>query len=297
MPDESLEVLIKTTAGASGGKPAAVALNQTSDAAQRLQRIFESTKGDPGIAESLKGMARGTDDAQRAYEQWSQHLHEDFTRLAKGLDMKRLAAGKAAADRAGEGAAEPEAAARDAGPKRLGGRPMRGAEACAAEAKGLLPAAQSATSEAKMESAEESRPVTNAARAAAQNAAAAAKQLGSSGAFGDREQVALPAEAGETARANRGPAQALTQQDRDASWAEDRVDPAIKALLAEVAKMQDKHLNGLKQAVDVISGASQTVDGLVGLMKTAIAHHAQLQGEQIAMAQQMAAWARSTQIP
>jgi hypothetical protein len=75
------------------------------------------------------------------------------------------------------------------------------------------------------------------------------------------------------------------------------VDPAIKALLVEIGKMQDRHVNALKQAVDVISGASRTVDGMVGLMRTVIARQAQLQGEQAAMAQQMAAWARSTQIP
>ena len=281
MPDESLEVLAKTTAGTSGGKPAAAAPAQRSDATQRLQHIFESTMGDPGIAESVKGMARAADDAQRAYDQWSQHLHAALTRVA--LDWTGLAAAKAAAEAAEKRAAGPEAAAREVTAARLEGGSRFGignAEPRAEEARGKLPAAQFAASEAETEAREKYRP-------------AAAKQPGARGALGDVEGVAVTVETGETARTNPGPGQALTQQDRDAASAEDPVDPAMKALLVEVAKMQDKHVNGLKQAVNVIIGTSQTVDGLVGLIKTAIARQAQLQGEQTAMAEQMAAWARS----
>jgi outer membrane murein-binding lipoprotein Lpp len=71
----------------------------------------------------------------------------------------------------------------------------------------------------------------------------------------------------------------------------------MKALLVEVAKMQDRHVDGLKQAVDVIAGTAETVDGLMGLMRTMVAHQQQLESDQSAMAQQLAAWARTTQIP
>jgi hypothetical protein len=279
MPDESLKVLIKTTAGAPGGKPGVAALDRTSDAARRLQDIFESTKGDPGIAESVRGMAQGAGDARPAYGQRSQHPHEDLMQAVKDLDRRQMPAAMAAGDAAGKRATGPE----------TGGR--------AREAKDELPAAPFAASEARLKAGDKYPPATDAAKAEAQNAAAAAKQPGAPGIYGGVEQVAVTVESGETAGTSQGPGQALTQQDRDASPVEDRVDPAIKALLAEVGKMQDRHLNGLQQAVDMIAGTAQTVDGLIGLMKAMAARQQRIEGDQGALVRQMVEWARSTQIP
>ena len=148
-----------------------------------------------------------------------------------------------------------------------------------------------------MEARERYRPATDAAKAGAENAAALAKPPGAPGAFGDLERAAATPEAGERAGARNGGGRALTQQERDALSAGDQIDPAMKALLVEVAKMQDRHVDGLKQAVDVIAGTAETVDGLMGLMRTMVAHQQQLESDQSAMAQQLAAWARTTQIP
>jgi ABC-type transporter Mla subunit MlaD len=79
--------------------------------------------------------------------------------------------------------------------------------------------------------------------------------------------------------------------------AADPIEPALKALLSEVAKMQDRHVNGLRQAVDVIASHSNTVDGLIQFMQTMAAHQEQLRADLNAHAQQLAATARSTQIP
>jgi len=321
VPDESLHILKKTTADTTGGTQATASLNQRSDAAKRLQAIFDSIKGEPGSAELLAkasdtagNLGRGfgemagpmregvkaANEAQMAYDRWSQHLHEDLTRVAKDLDndnaklrgdetapMGLMQAEKAAA----------EAVARGMTAKGLEGQQIPGDERRAEEAKGRLPAGQFAASEAKMEARERYRPATDAAKAGAENAAALAKPPGAPGAFGDLERAAATPEAGERAGARNGGGRALTQQERDALSAGDQIDPAMKALLVEVAKMQDRHVDGLKQAVDVIAGTAETVDGLMGLMRTMVAHQQQLESDQSAMAQQLAAWARTTQIP
>jgi len=296
MPNQSLEVRIETTADTPGGKLAAAALNQTSDAARRLQRVFDSTAGDASIAESLQGMARGAEDAQKACEQWSQRLHEEFTRPSKDPESKPPAAGNTASDAAQEWAIGPEIAARDARARRMDVWRLPGADRRAGAVERDLAAAHFAASEAKTGATGES-PLATAARPPARSPVAAATQAVPPGALGTRNRAAVGADSSQTVQAATGSGQAWAAQDRDLSSAQDRVDPAIKALLVEIGKMQDRHVNALKQAVDVISGASRTVDGMVGLMRTVIARQAQLQGEQAAMAQQMAAWARSTQIP
>ena len=131
---------MKQTADAASGKEAAAALNQRTGVAKRLQAIFDSTKGDPGIAESLAktrdaagNLARGfgdmagpgwgavnaPDDAPRADDQSSQPLPGDSSRMAKHLDGKRLAAAVAAAEPADRRATGPEAAGRDVAAKQV----------------------------------------------------------------------------------------------------------------------------------------------------------------------------------
>jgi hypothetical protein len=261
MPDESLDILNRTTADACGGTQAAAALNQTSDAAKRLQAIFDSTRREAGSGESAakardtaENLGRGfgelagrmregggaANQAQMAYDQPSQDLHEDLTRAAKDLDNDIA--------------------------KLRGDKPAQ---------MGLVQARQTA----------------------AENAVVPAKQPGPPGAFGDRAGAAATAEAGETAGAKSQGGRALTQQGRDVLLAGDEIDPAMKALLVEVAKLQDQHVNGLKQAVAVMASHSTTVEGLAGLMRTIAAHQEQLRSDVNAHAQQLAAWARTTQIP
>jgi hypothetical protein len=296
VPDESLNILNKTTADTAGGTQTTASPKQRSDAAERLQAIFDSIKGGEGV--------NAANEAQRAYDRWSQHLHEDLTQLAKDLDysvaklrgdetapMGLMQAQKAAA----------EAVAREVTAKGLEGRQIPGDERRAEEAKGRLPAGQFAASEAKMEAREE----RESTRHKEEGRSSDFRLLPSSsylpppapGAPGELERTAATTEAGERAGAKSGGGRALTQQERDALRAGDQVGPAMKALLVEVAKMQDQHVNGLKRAVDVIAGTSETVDGLVGLMRTIAARQQQLQSDQSAMAQQLAAWARTTQIP
>jgi len=178
---------------------------------------------------------------------------------------------------------------------------MREGANAADEAQTGLMQAQKAAPEASMEAPEEPEGTRHREKGRSSDSSLLPSSLClsplSPGASGDLERAAATAEAGERAGASNGGGRALTQPERDALSAGDQIDPAMKALLAEVAKMQDKHVNGLKQAVEVITGTSETVDGLVGLMRTMVAHQQQLQSDQNAMAQQLAAWARTTQIP
>jgi hypothetical protein len=209
--------------------------------------------------------------------------------------------------------------------KRLEGQSRFGIgkdERRADEATGKLAAGRLAASEARMEGRDEREGTRHKEKGSPDSESGLPFSLGLSrlapGADGDMERAAASAEtataaraasvegatpaqaakaSATAARARNGGGPALPQQEQDATSAEDRVDPAMKALLMEVAKVQDKYINGLKQAVDAITGTSETVDGLVGLMSTMVAHQQQLQSDQSAMAQQLAAWARTTQIP
>ena len=77
----------------------------------------------------------------------------------------------------------------------------------------------------------------------------------------------------------------------------DPIEPAIKALLSEMAKMQDQRMHGLRQAVDVIATHADAMDGLIQFMQTIAAHQEQLRADVNDHGQQLAAWARATQIP
>jgi len=286
-------VRMKTVA-ASGAEEAAAALNLTTGAAKRLQAIFDSTKGDPAIAASLaktrdaaenlgrgfgdlpgptRGAVNAANEPQRALNQWSQPSPEDATRIANDLQAKPLAAAKAAVEPAEKRAAGAEAAGRDVAAK-------------PAEAANEAPA--------------KPRPRTDAAKPAAEYAAAPAIRLGAPGASADlrsRFGIGIRTEVGEKPGAKNRGGPAATQPQREAMPAADPIEPAIKALLSEVAKMQDQHVKGLRQAVDVIASHSNTVDGLIQFMQTMAAHQEQLRADLNAHAQQLAATARSTQIP
>jgi len=310
---------MKQSADASGGKEAAAALNQSAEVAKRLQVIFDGTKGDPGIAESLAktrdaagNLARGfgdmagpgwgavnaPNDAQRAGDQSSQPLPEDPNRLAKPPDGTRLAAAMAAAEPADRRATGPEPAGRDAAAKRLERRSRFGIgkdKHPEEEAKGKLPAAPLGPSEATSVAPEKPRPPTDAAQAAAR-----ANPLGAPGASGDLESrfgIGIRAEAGERTGARNRAGPASTQQEREPIPALDPVEPAIKALLSEVARMQDQRMHGLRQAVEVIATHSEAMDGLIQFMQTIAAHQEQLRADVTAHGEQLAAWARTTQIP
>lgn len=291
--------LNKRIAEASGGKQVSPVLNRTGDAAQRLQRIFESTKGDPGIAESLKGMARGAEDAEGGVKRLGPaqesakrsalelgEAHKELHRMMHLLTEQSPLLGVAL-----KGAFSPVSAAMMAAT-------MVFRELAQAEQGSLAKAGDTAEGFdqwiqrmhedfTRVAKDPDGKPL----------AAAPAKQLGAPGALGDVEQAAVTVETGETASAKNRAGRALTQPSQEANAAGDPIDPAMKALLQEVAKMQDRHVNGLKQAVEVITGTSHTVDGLVGLMKRLVAHQEQLRADMNGHAQQLAAWARTTQIP
>ncbi len=324
MPDESLDILIKTTADTSGGKHVSPALNQTGEAAQRLQRIFESTKGDSGIAESVKGMARGAEEAERGLRRLEPaqasakksaselgEAHKELHRMMQlvteqspllGVALEGAFSTVSAAIMAATVVFRELAQAEPASPAKARDTAASLAEGFGGMA-GPISEAVNAANEAQTAYNQWSQHSHEDFMRAAKDldrkqlAAAPAKQLGAPGAFGDVERAAVTVGTGETARARNRGGRALTQQERDAISAGDQIEPAMKALLQEVAKMQDKHVNGLKQAVEVITGTSQTVDRLVGLMKTLVAHQEQLRADMNAHAQQLAAWARTTQIP
>ena len=265
-------------------------------AAERLQRIFDATKGDALIAESLKALTRAAAPAQPAHDSGSRHPREDSSLVEKDPAAEPAAAAKGAAGVGAKPAARVEPAPRQPRAKDSEGQQIPESGSGAHQAGGRLPAAPLAAARAELEAGGKYPPGAEAAEAATEYAAAAS-QAGKPGALAEMRRAALGVEARETAIAGRGSGQASTPQDRAGNPVEDLVDPAIKALLAEVARMQDKHLNGLRQAVEVIAGTSETVDGLLGLMQTMAARQQQVQDDQSALAQQMAAWARSSLIP
>ena len=307
---------MKSATEASGAKEAALALNQTTDAAKRLQAIFDRAKGEPGIAESptktrdaAGDLARGSadmagpvraavspaNDAQRANDPWSQPLPGDSSRTAKHLDGKSLAAALAPSEPAERRATGPQAAGREVAAKRSERRQIPKDEHPGEE----VPAAPLGAAEATGAAPETHRPATDAPTDAPQ-AAAPAKPLRAAGASGDLESrfgIRSRAEAGERAdaRNRRGPAS--TQPERDAMPAGDPIEPAIKALCSEMTKIQDQRMRGLRQALEVIATHSDAMDGLIQFMQTLAAHQEQLRADLNDHGRQLAAWARTTQIP
>ena len=300
MPDENFDILTKTPAGTAGGTQATASLHPRSEAAKRLQAIFDSTKGEPGSGELPAEAINTARDLGRAFGEVAGAMREGAN-AANKAQMGLMQAQKAAAEAAEGRATRPEAVAREVAARGLEGEQIPGDQRRAEEAKGKLPAGQFAAPEARIEAPKEQAGTGEKEKGRSSDFSHLPPSLClsplSPGAAGGLERATATAEAGERAGARNEGERALSQPKRDAPPAGDQMDPAMKALLVEVAKVQARHLDGLRQAVDVITGTSETVDRLVGLMRTMAAHQQQLQSDQSAIAQQLAAWARTTQIP